>query len=247
MALYQYVKAPPQSIRAPMVHKRGLSFLLMTLGGGLLIWVFWPILSFIAVSDTLARIVTPIADAEKSISSNTLSPVAYAVSESKTVVGQNDVDFTNVNLWYPAAPQKHITAPVNTYMLSIPKLKIHGAQVTISSDDLDDTLVHYGGTGLPGKYGTAVIFGHSTLPQFYSPTSYRSIFSLLPTLKAGDEVDITYDGVDYTYSITEMDVLEPTDLSVLEQRFDDSYITLVTCVPPGTTWKRLAVHGKLKT
>jgi sortase A len=145
------------------------------------------------------------------------------------------------------SPQKHIVTPVNTYTLSIPKLKIENALVTISGDDLGDSLVHYGGTALPGQYGNAVVFGHSTLPQFYSPTNYKTIFSLLPTLKAGDDISVTYDGVTYTYTVVELLVLDPTDLSVLEQRFDDSYLTLVTCVPPGTTWKRLNVLAKLHT
>ena len=60
-------------------------------------------------------------------------------------------------------------------------------------------------------------------------------------------MNITYDGVAYRYVIYEMVVTDPNDLSVLEQRFDDSYITLVTCVPPGTYWKRLNVKAKLAT
>lgn len=247
MALYQYIKAPPQAVRTRKTRRKGLSFLLMGLGAAILIWVFWPILSFTAMSDTLfAKIVTPVADSQKTSAMNELSPVAYAASDP-TAVDPKNVDFTNVNLWYPTAPQKHVAAAVNTYLLTIPKLQIHNAQVTVASDDLNDTLVHYGGTALPGQYGTAVIFGHSTLPQFYSPTNYKTIFSFLPSLKEGDEIDISYDGVNYTYTINEMDVLDPTDLSVLDQHFDDSYLTLVTCVPPGTTWKRLAVRAKLKT
>ena len=103
-----------------------------------------------------------------------------------------------------------------------------------------------GGTGLPGEYGTAVVFGHSTLPQFFSPTNYKTIFSLLPTLTIGDEIFVTYDGVQYRYIIFEMVITDPTDLSSLEQRFDDSYLTLITCVPPGTYWKRLNVRARLE-
>ncbi len=136
---------------------------------------------------------------------------------------------------------------VNTYTITIQKLRISDALVSIAGDDLATSLIHYGGTGLPGQYGTAVVFGHSALPQFYQPTNYKAIFSLLPTLKIGDEIIVTYDGVQYRYSVYEMTVLEPNDLSTLEQRFDDSYMTLVTCVPPGTLWKRLNVKAKLKT
>jgi len=147
----------------------------------------------------------------------------------------------------PQVPKKKVSTKVNTYTVSIPKLKIENALTIIGGDDLNEGLVHYGGTGLPGEFGTAVIFGHSTLPQFFSPTNYKTIFSLLPTLEVGDEVNITYDGVAYRYVIYEMVVTDPNDLSVLEQRFDDSYITLVTCVPPGTYWKRLNVKAKLAT
>ena len=207
----------------------------MAIGGGVLLWAIWPILSFTTFSDTLfPHTVSPVAP---------LSPVAFAAVPEIT----GTTDLTNANLWYPTSPQKHIVSRVNTYAISIPKLKITNALVTISGDDLEDSLVHYGGTGIPGQYGTAVIFGHSTLPQFYSPKNYESIFSLLPTLKSGDEIFITYDGIEYRYVIYDMEVLDPTDLSVLEQQFDGSYVTLVTCVPPGTTWKRLDVKAKLSS
>jgi sortase A len=235
MALYRYIKAPPTAVR---IRKKpfGLSFILMGAGGLMLLWAVWPILSFTISSEAyLSKIITPVADAQKTAQPTSLSPVAFAA------------DYSNVNMWYPMSPQKHIVTPVNTYTLSIPKLKIENALVTISGDDLGDSLVHYGGTALPGQYGNAVVFGHSTLPQFYSPTNYKTIFSLLPTLKAGDDISVTYDGVTYTYTVVELLVLDPTDLSVLEQRFDDSYLTLVTCVPPGTTWKRLNVLAKLHT
>ena len=70
---------------------------------------------------------------------------------------------------------------------------------------------------------------------------------MLPTLKIGDDIVVTYDGVTYKYVVYDMVVLDPTDLSTLEQQFDDSYLTLVTCVPPGTLWKRLDVKAKLST
>ena len=243
-----YVKAPPAVYSTATKRMSGFSYVLMAFGGAILIWVLWPIVSFTATSDGLfSSIVTPVSDAQKNISATSLSPVAYAASGVDSLVSSNSVDYTNANMWYPTAPQKHtVAAQVNTYTLSIPKLKIKNALVTIAGDNLDASLVHYGGTGLPGQYGSAVVFGHSTLPQFYSPTNYKAIFSLMPTLKIGDEIIVTYDGVDYTYKVFEMNVLEPNDLSALEQRFDDSYLTLITCVPPGTYWKRLNVHAKLE-
>ncbi len=241
--MYRYLKAPPRRVRR---LRRGgrISFVLMSIGGLLLFWALWPILSFTAISDEIfSKTIAPIGEAVSTTRVNkSLSPVAVAADS-----GLTSVDFTNANAWYPSVPQKRVVTPVNSYTLSIPKLKIKDALVRIGADDLSESLIHYGGTGLPGEFGIAVVFGHSTLPQFFSPTNYKSIFSLLPTLEKGDRVFVTYDGVEYVYEIFEMVVVEPTDVSILEQRFDDSYLTLVTCVPPGTYWKRLNVKARLMT
>lgn len=220
MPLYRYIKANPKK---PVKRSVYLSYGLMGTGVLILLWTLWPILSFSIFTNTLSKTVSP--------------------------VGENGIvqtgDILNPNTWFPTSPQKRVTAKVNTYTLSIPKLKIKDALVTIAGDDLAVSLIHYGGTPLPGQYGNTVIFGHSTLPQFFNSTNYKTIFSFLPTMKIGDEIVITYDGVTYTYVVSTMIVIDPTDLSVLEQRFDDSYITLVTCVPPGTYWKRLNVKARM--
>ena len=247
--MYRYIKSAPID-PIPRRRVRGLSFILMTLGGAILLWEAWPILSFSLISETIfSQTITPVDDdTPRDRVGGLLSPVALAAGSAETLSATDGtVDFTNANVWYPTSPQKRVTAKVNTYVLSIPKLKIDEALVIVAGDDLNVGLVHYGGTGLPGEFGTAVIFGHSMLPQFYNPKNYKSIFSLLPTLDVGDEVNITYDGVAYSYTVYEIVVVDPNDLSALEQRFDDSYITLVTCVPPGTYWKRLNVKAKLKT
>lgn len=209
----------------------------MILGVSILLWTVWPVIAFtLYTGPLLLKIISPVSEVETGF-----PPIVFANGQSSAT---SDIS-TNANTWYPAKPQKKVVSPVTAYNLSIPKLKIEDATVVIAGDDLTKSLIHYGGTGLPGEYGTTVIFGHSTLPQFYNPTDYKTIFSTLPTLKPGDEIFVNYDGIDYRYVIFEMVVTDPTDLSALEQRFDDSYITLITCVPPGTTWKRLNVKAKL--
>lgn len=230
MALYRYVKSFPGA-RPRRRVPRILSLSFLGLGSAILIWVLWPILSFSIVNaDMFTKTVTPVSE-----SSVAVAPVAYAAAG----------DFTNANAWFPTSPQKKVVTPVNTYTLSIPKLKINNATVTVAGDDLATSLVHYGGTAPPGEYGNTVVFGHSTLPQFYDPKNYKTIFSLLPTMKVGDEIDITYDGISYIFKVFDMSISDPSDLSALEQKFDDSYLTLVTCVPPGTYWQRLHIKARL--
>jgi sortase A len=98
---------------------------------------------------------------------------------------------------------------------------------------------------LPGQYGNAVIFGHSVLPQFFNPKDYKTIFSTLPTLKEKDEIFINFDGIEYRYQVTKMVETLPEDISVLEQQYDGEYLSLITCVPPGTYLKRLVVRARL--
>lgn len=245
MALYQYVKAQPtkKRKRKPII----ISYLLMACGTAIILWVLWPIASFTVITaPLLSSIISPIretATVDKRV--GILSPLVLAAGTGQ-VEESTGVDFTNANVWFPTQPQKKVVTPVNTYTLSIPKLKISSAMATIAGDDLNKSLVHYGGTGLPGEYGTSVIFGHSVLPQFYNPTSYKTIFSTLPSLAVGDDIYVTYDGIEYTYRVFDSVVTEPSDLTPLAQRFDDSYITLITCVPPGTYWKRLNVHARLE-
>lgn len=231
--MYRYVKSVP---RVPVSRPVITSYVFMSIGVFIIAWTLWPILSFFFIDQVvLAKTVSPLSD-----------PTGIHTGGTALAYANNVKDTTNPNTWFPTKPQKKVSAQVNSYILSIPSLNLTDATVIIAGDDLAKSLIHYGGTGTPGDYGNAVIFGHSTLPQFFRGVKdYKTIFATLPTIKIGEPIKITYDGVKYTYTVTEKIVVEPTDLTPLEQRFDDSYITLVTCVPPGTYLYRLNVKAKL--
>ena len=157
-------------------------------------------------------------------------------------------DYTKLGSWFNTDEDKDfITQNVKYYTLTVPKLKIDGATVTIGSEDLSGSLIQYPGTALPGKVGNAVVFGHSILPQYFNPKNYLSIFSTLPVLKKGDEIFADYDGISYKYEVTDMFEVKPTDIQILEQSKAGSYLSLVTCTPPGHPLKpkRLIVRAKL--
>jgi sortase A len=163
---------------------------------------------------------------------------------------QESTDFTKASTWFPSAQEKSdalASSVVRYYNMSIPKLGIHDAVVSLGGEDLSDSLIQYPGTALPGKIGNAVVFGHSVLPSFYDPKLYLTIFSTLPTLKKQDIVKIDYDGISYEYHVTDMFEVSPDDLDVLSQETGESYISLVTCVPPGDprSPRRLIVRAKL--
>lgn len=226
MALYYYLKASPKgATEKPRPAWRFFSISLMGVG-----MIF------------LANALAPIALYElKSIRFNrqTVSPLILGEVSAET-------DYSNPRNWFPVAPQlPPRPSKITHYSLSVPKLKIQGAVIQIGGEDLMRSLIHYPGTALPGQFGNAVIFGHSVLPQFFNPQDYKTIFSTLPMLEEGDEVLADFDGVLYHYQVIQLAEAAPDDVTVLEQRFDDSYLTLITCVPPGTYLKRLVVRAKL--
>jgi sortase A len=159
----------------------------------------------------------------------------------------NKVDTTDARVWFPDAKFVKAEAPkIVNYTLSIPKLGIVNANVEVNSEDLKKNLVHYPESALPGELGNPVIFGHSTLPIFFNPKSYETIFSTLPEIKKGDLVIARVDGIEYTYEVYNLFTVDPDKIDVLAQKYDRYDMSLITCVPPGTKWKRLIVKARLK-
>lgn len=213
------------------------------------------LVSFVSGLIILAGVIYPIVDYNSTYSKNytkMISPLADSGSQIRGILSDSidgTSDDTMASSWFAggANVEEFKAAQVSYYTMSIPKLKIDSATVAIGGEDLSKSLIQYPGTALPGKRGNAVIFGHSILPIFNNPKEYISIFTMLPSLKKGDLILINYDGVSYTYKVEEMFEVLPTDLQVLDQDVSDSFVTLVTCVPPGDPRdpKRLIVRARV--
>lgn len=203
----------------------------------------------------LAGVIYPIVSYNQTYSKNytrLISPLADSTGQVQGVLTastQGATDDTKASSWFTGGAKiEDFSVPVATYYtISIPKLKIDSANVAIGGEDLSKSLIQYPGTATPGKKGNSVIFGHSILPIFNNPKNYISIFTMLPSLKKGDQIFINYDGVSFTYKVEEMFEVLPTDLQVLDQDASDSFLTLVTCVPPGDPRdpKRLIVRARV--
>ena len=155
-------------------------------------------------------------------------------------------DYTDARNWFPNAPLATNTPKITRYQISIPKLNIQNAEVATDVFDLSSNLVQYYGDEAPPGKGSAVIYGHSTLPQFFDPKNYKAIFATVHTLELGDEILAEVNGKTYRYKIFSMNITDSEDPNIFAQSYDNSYITLVTCTPPGTTWKRLVVRASLE-
>jgi len=251
--LYGYRKATPQNPhpgRLIPLYVKVLPTLISAVGLGLVAFVVFPVVSY-QFKDL--NILGSFSD------SGLLSPASYqSQAEEQTgpsIVG-NGVDYTKASNWFPGSLQNDLfTSRVNItthsgpspefYSLSIPSLGIESATVNIANEDLTKALVHYPQTALPGQLGTPVVFGHSTLPQFFNPKDYKTIFSTLPKIKTGSDIFVVYDGIEYTYRVSKTYEVKPNELWVLRQDYSNKTLKVITCVPPGTTLRRLIVDAEL--
>lgn len=236
MALYSYIKEKKNLTR---ILLKKTSYISLIIGSGLLFWALYPIFSF-EIYDKLIY--------SRNFKSALVNNRLGNVLSSETMNSNNLRDFTQVRLWFPKKGKNQIlrTLPTNNYQLSIPKLNIDSARVIVGGEDLNQGLIHYYPRSQPGEMGNLTILGHSTLPQLYNPKDYKTIFTYLSTLEKGDLIVLHYNGVDYQYDVYDMFIVQPEETWVLNDFNDESILTLITCVPPGTYWKRLVVRAKLK-
>ncbi|OGK72528.1 hypothetical protein A2459_00390 [Candidatus Roizmanbacteria bacterium RIFOXYC2_FULL_41_10] len=129
----------------------------------------------------------------------------------------------------------------------MPRLGLTDLNVEIGGEDLTKSLAQYGNQVMPGEIGNVVILGHSTLPQLFDQDDYRTVFTFIPTLERGDKIRVDIGGFTYQYTVYEMYVVSPDKISVLNEEADEAFLTLITCVPPGTYWERLIVKAKLQS
>ena len=61
---------------------------------------------------------------------------------------------------------------------------------------------------------------------------------------AGDLIYIDYQGVRYTYEVTKLETVEPSDVQALIYETDRPMLTLITCTPLGTSRYRLLVTAQ---
>lgn len=99
-----------------------------------------------------------------------------------------------------------------------------------------------GATAKPGQVGNFGIAGHSS-NDVLDGGNYKFIFVNLPKMRENDIFYLNYQGTRYTYTVTKMREVQPTDVAAMTQPTDKPQVTLITCVPIGTADRRLLVTG----
>lgn len=136
--------------------------------------------------------------------------------------------------------------------ISIPKIEVNAPMMmNIDGNNQEEYLrslqrgvAHLKGTEIPGQIGNVFVFGHSSY-LFYDPGEYKTIFRKLDDLENGDEIIVRSDLYEYKYKIFDKKIINPDEVEVTKDVLNGKEtITLMTCNPPGTTFKRLIVVGE---
>jgi len=102
------------------------------------------------------------------------------------------------------------------------------------------------GTVNPDEIGNMFLFSHSSA-SILDATRYNSVFYLISKLKKDDKIYIYYKDIRYEYKVSEIKIVDAKDVSYLSPNSDVRTLTLMTCWPAGTTYKRLIVKAESRT
>lgn len=145
-----------------------------------------------------------------------------------------------------------ITPVSREFGIVIPKINANG-QIIPNVDPRDyqeyskkllEGIAHARGSVFPGEIGNCYLFAHS-VGHLWEIPRYNAQFYLLHNLQEGDLIHLFYRGRQYDYKVVEKIVVSPSDTSYLNILSHEPILTLQTCYPPGTTWRRLIVIAKL--
>lgn len=135
-----------------------------------------------------------------------------------------------------------------SFGLYIPKIKSNSKVVkNVSPYDeneyikaLERGVAHARGTYTPNVSGNVFLFAHSAV-NFYERRKYDVYFYLLNELKKDDEIYVSYEGKIYKYLVSEVKIVDKTETKYLGNYDTKDTLTLMTCYPAGTDWKRTVV------
>lgn len=114
--------------------------------------------------------------------------------------------------------------------------------------DLEDGVSHFYKTSAPGQNGNAIVFGHSS-NYIWAKGNYNHIFKDLNDLEKGDSIKIKViqkngRNILYHYIVKDKFISAPDDERIFAETENPS-LTLSTCWPLGTTFRRLIVKAEL--
>lgn len=152
---------------------------------------------------------------------------------------------TEINHKDNSQPEEHQSDRIQIPKIGVNAPVIYNSGITEQEivDNLNTGVVFYNNSSLPDKDGLAIYFGHSS-NYWWRPGQYDTVFSLIPELASGDQIDVYYDGRKYVHQVTNKKIINQQAWSQLQHSQIKNGLALVTCWPLGTTWRRYVVWAE---
>jgi len=129
--------------------------------------------------------------------------------------------------------------PQAARQIQIPAISINAPVVMGDSwEQLKKGIGQHLNTANPGETGNMVVSAHNDI--------FGELFKDLDKLKPGDEVIVITQDRTYTYVVTETQIVQPTDVEVMNQT-SNSTLTLISCYPYRKDTQRIVVTAVLDT
>ena len=158
-------------------------------------------------------------------------------SSNVSLKEETNKDEANEDVKTDAAADVSVKENDILYILRIPIIESESpVREGVSDGVLADSLGHEPGTAYIGEIGNCVIAGHRNY-------SFGKFFNRLNEVAIGDNIYVDTKDATYKYEVYDIIVVEPDDLSVLDET-DEEIITLYTCTPVVIGTHRLVVKAK---
>ncbi|SES94556.1 sortase A [Pseudobutyrivibrio sp. C4] len=121
------------------------------------------------------------------------------------------------------------------YILRIPSIDSENpVREGTERDVLSDSLGHESGTAFAGEEGNCIIAGHRNY-------NFGKYFNRLDEVEIDDLIYLDSATETYTYVVTDIQVVDPTDVEILEPIEGKETLTLYTCTPIYIATHRLVI------
>ena len=122
-------------------------------------------------------------------------------------------------------------------VIEIPNLGVQHLIVEgTGKEEIKKNVGHFEDTAMPGEYGNFAVAGHRN-------NLYNEVFKGLADVEIGTQIIIKALHGEFRYQIYSKEVIEPENISVLDQDFSKKEMTMITCTKDGK--KRVCVKAKL--
>jgi LPXTG-site transpeptidase (sortase) family protein len=155
---------------------------------------------------------------------------------------QNNSELQNIK---PVYTSKENSIEIPSIGIIAPIIFSKTTDKNLIAKDLDNGVVYYPGSVLPGQNGQIIILGHSA-PLNWPKIKHDWVFSKINNLETGDEIIVNLENKQYLYIVKEKTIIERgEEINSNMSPEDFNSLILVSCWPPGKDILRIAVKSYL--